>query len=267
MLGRRRRDRQQQQLAELDAFRHVRRAADEDVTRFGEELSALHFDTLTTELDDAMRADYQRALDAYEDAKGALADATSAPDVTGVTRTLADGRFAHACVLAAEAGAARPERRAPCFFDPAHGPASRDVEWAPAGGVPRSVPVCFRDAERLARGDQPEVRLVRLGDRRVAWFASGPTYSAWAGGWYAELVRDGRIEAERLTMTYAGSLPVQGGMQLPLAVAWTDPGAWSDGGMIGGHDFSGYGDSGGGDFGGGDFGGAGDGGGGGGDGG
>ncbi len=265
VLGRRRRHRRQRELAELDAFRHVRRAADEDVTRFGEELADLHFDTLGAVLDDATRADYQRALDAYEDAKGALVRSASAQDVTGVTQTLADGRFAHACVLAAQAGTPRPERRDPCFFDPAHGPASRDVEWAPAGGVSREVPVCFRDAERLARGDQPDVRLVRLGDRRVAWFASGPLYAAWAGGWYAELVREGRIEAERLTMAYAGTAPLPGqtGLQLPLAVAWSDPGAWSDGGMIGGHDFSGYGDGGG--FGGADLGG--DGGGGGGDGG
>lgn len=268
MLGRRRRDRQQRELAELDAFRHVRRAADEDVTRFGEELAELHLDTLGTDLDEAMRHDYQRALDTYEDAKAALARATSASDITAVTTTLADGRFSQACVLAAQAGSTRPERRPPCFFDPAHGPATRDVRWAPPGGVPREVPVCFRDAERLARGDQPELRLVRLGDRRVAWFASGPTYAAWAGGWYGELVREGRIEAERLTMTYAGTLPAQGAATgVPLAVAWSDPGAWNDGGMIGGHDYSGWGGGpGGGDGGVGDAGG-GDGGGGGGDGG
>lgn len=259
VLGRRRRDRKQRELAELDAFRHVRRAADEDVTRFGEELSGLHFDTLGTDLDESMRRDYQQALDDYEAAKGALAGSVTAPDVTQVTRILADGRYSHACVLAARAGTARPDRRDPCFFDPSHGPATRDVEWAPPGGVPREVPVCFRDAERLSRGEAPEMRMVRVGDRRVAWFASGPMYAAWAGGWYAELVRDGRMDAERLTMAYAAVLPAQGAGQVPLAVAWTDPGAWSDGGMVGGHDYSGggFGDGGGGFGGGGDGGGGG----------
>ncbi|GAA5115285.1 hypothetical protein GCM10023339_22130 [Alloalcanivorax gelatiniphagus] len=262
VMGRRRRERHQQQLAELDAFRHVRRAADEDVTRFGEELTELHFDTLAADLDDGMRDDYQRALDAYEDAKAALVRATTPGDVTGVTRTLSDGRFRHACVLAAQAGGVRPVRRAPCFFDPAHGPAARDVEWAPPGGVAREVPVCFRDAERLAAGDQPEVRLVRLGDRRVAWFASGPLYVAWAGGWYADLVQEGRIEAERLTMLYAVPQTGAAGAQLPLAAAWSDPGAWDGGGMIDGHDFTGYGGEGwgGGGDGGGGAGGGGDGG-------
>jgi hypothetical protein len=101
------RRRRETRLAALDEFRHVRRAADEDVTRFGEELAALHVETLLTPLDDAMRADYQRALDAYDEAKATLAGAASASQITAVTRTLADGRFSHACVLAA-----RDERRA-----------------------------------------------------------------------------------------------------------------------------------------------------------
>lgn len=265
MLGRRRRARRELELAERDAFRHVRRAADEDITRLGEELAGLHLETLGAALDDAMRADYQRALDAYEDAKASLARAASSTDVTGVTRTLADGRFAHACVLAAQSGVERPQRRPPCFFDPAHGPASRDVEWSPPGGVPREVPVCFRDAERLAAGAQPETRLVRLGDRRVAWFASGPLYAAWADGWYAELVQEGRFEAGRLTMAYVGPLHGSPHTQLPIAVAWSDPGAWEGGGTIGGHDYSGWdGGSGGAGLGDGGAGGGGDGGGGGG---
>jgi hypothetical protein len=192
MMGRRRRDRREVELAELDAFRHVRRAASEDVTVFGEELSALHFETLTTDLDDQMRVDYQKALDAYESAKRRLETSAAATDVTEVTRTLADGRFAHACVLAARDGVERPARRPPCFFDPGHGPASRDVSWAPLGGVPRDIAVCFRDAERLAAGEAPQVRMVRLGNRYVPWYASGPAYTAWAGGWYAELILDGR---------------------------------------------------------------------------
>lgn len=242
MIGRRRRERREQELAELEAFRLVRRAASEDVTVFGEELSALHFETLTTELDDRMRQDYQRALDAYEAAKQDLGRAGSPADVTTVTRTLADGRYSHACVLAARDGRERPERRPPCFFDPGHGPASKDVSWAPLGGVPRDIPVCFRDAERLAAGEVPAARLVRLGSRHVPWFASGPLYTAWAGGWYAELIVEGRADADRITMTYAGAAtPALGPHGAAAAVVWSDPGAWTDGGMIGGHDFSGYG--------------------------
>lgn len=255
-------------LAELDAFRHVRRAADEDVTRFGEELGELHFETLTTPIGETMREDYQRALDAYEDAKARLRAATSGSDVTAVTRRLADGRFAHACVLAARDGRDRPQRRPPCFFDPAHGPASQDVEWAPPGGVPREVAVCFRDAERLTAGEAPDVRLVRLGNRRVAWYAAGPLYLAWASGWYDEAVREGRMDAERLTMAYTTGVGTAGAGAVLADAGWTDPGAWDSGGILGGHDYGGGwsgGHDSGWDFGGGDAGGGGDGGGGGGD--
>ena len=264
MIGRRRRDRREVQLAELDAFRHVRRAASEDVTVFGEELSALHFETLTTDLDDQMRLDYASALEAYESAKVRLARSAVTTDVTEVTRTLGDGRYAHACVLAARDGADRPARRPPCFFDPGHGPASRDVSWAPLGGVPREIPVCLRDAERLAAGEAPRVRMVRLGNRYVPWYASGPAYTAWAGGWYADLILDGRAQADRITMSYTGAT-IGGTDGLVTGAEWADPGAWTDGGMIGGHDFSGWDGHGGGDFGGGDFGGGDGGGGGGGD--
>ena len=264
MIGRRRRrERREARLADLDAFRHVRRAANEDVTVFGEELSALHFETLAADLDDQMRLDYLKALDAYEAAKRGLEQSALASDVTEVTRTLADGRFAQACVLAARDGADRPARRPPCFFDPGHGPASRDVSWAPVGGVPRDIPVCFQDADRLAAGEAPRVRMVRLGNRYVPWYASGPTYTAWAAGWYADLILDGRLQADRITMSYAG-MTAAGSDSLLAGAEWSDPGAWSDGGVIGGHDYSGGAGPGGGDSGVGEFGG-GDGGGGGGD--
>ena len=88
------------QLRTAEVFRLNRHLADQDVTRFGEELMDLHVETMTTDLDPAMRESYQRALDSYEDAKGALAATTTPEDVTGVVRTLADGRFHLASVLA-----------------------------------------------------------------------------------------------------------------------------------------------------------------------
>ena len=105
--------RSERRLAAADTFRVARRATDEDVTRLGEELVLLHEETLATPLDPAMREDYQRALDAYEGAKSRLADAATSADITAITRTLKDGRFAQACVLARRdgrppAGATRP---------------------------------------------------------------------------------------------------------------------------------------------------------------
>lgn len=236
-LRRRAGTRRRERLRAAEVFRLNRHAAGEDVTRFGEELMDLHVETMTTDLDPAMREDYQRALDSYEDSKAALAAASTAEDVTLALRRLTDGRHAHACVLARRDGREPPQRRPPCFFDPSHGPASRDVTWAPPGGVERDIPVCFRDAERLAAGQVPAARMVRLGDRRVAWYAAGPAYQPWAAGWYDALVRDGRYDAERLTMMFVPGLAATGRLDMVLgAGAWSDPGGWSVDDLGVGHD-------------------------------
>ena len=117
------RSKQRAELAKASALRKPAKVAEEDVTRFGEELQELHIDTMTTELDAAMRQDYQRALDSYENAKTLLAEATVPEDISAVTKTLEDGRYAQACVLARQANEPLPQRRPPCFFNPAHGPA------------------------------------------------------------------------------------------------------------------------------------------------
>src|SRR3954452_8376705 len=71
-----------------------KRAADEDVTKFGEELQRLDIDVAGHPLDEAMQQDYQRALDAYEDAKSSL-NAVQRPDeIRHVTEILEDGRYA-----------------------------------------------------------------------------------------------------------------------------------------------------------------------------
>jgi hypothetical protein len=155
---------------EAEKFRQVRRVIAEDVTVFGEQLVELHIETLTTQLDDAIREDYQRALACYEDAKAALSAAQETSAVNAIEPVLNDGRFHLACVLARRDGEPLPQRREPCFFNPQHGPAVADVKWAPRDGVPRMIPVCGADARRLEQGLDPDVRLIRVGDRNVRWY-------------------------------------------------------------------------------------------------
>lgn len=166
------RARRERRLASLEELRQARRLLGEDVTVFGEQLSDLHVETLTTELDADMRRDYQRALDLYERAKGELAAAQDAAAVTSIEEVLHDGRFHLACVLARRDGEPLPQRREPCFFNPQHGPAVEDVAWTPPGGVERPVPVCRSDLRRITGGEDPEIRLVRVGDRYVPWYAA-----------------------------------------------------------------------------------------------
>jgi hypothetical protein len=269
-----RQSRAQLQQRDIDLAR-VSRVAEEDVTRFGEELQELHIDTLTTTLDQGMRQDYQRALDSYENAKALLAEAKQAEDVSEVTKALEDGRYAHACVLARQSGDPLPQRRPPCFFNPAHGPAQADVEWAPPGGVPREVPVCLADEERVKAGAEPDTRRVRDGNRMVPWYEGGPSYGAYANGYYGSYAMNGLFPGFLLGAMMTGwwgpaSMPAGGEDWSSGDVGGGDGGgtdAGGDGGDFGGDGggagdgggggdwFGGGGDGGGWDFGGGDFGG------------
>ncbi len=175
-----------EQRAELEQQVAVsRKAADEDVTRFGEELQRLDSDVVGHPLDEAMTQDYQRALDAYENAKSALAAVTRPEEIKGVTEILEDGRYAIACVKARVAGEPLPQKRPPCFFNPAHGPSTQNVSWAPAGGVAREVPACAADAERVLAGADPNIRTVQVGARRVPYWEGGPAYQPWMQGYYS----------------------------------------------------------------------------------
>ncbi len=162
-----------------------RRAADEDVTKFGEELQRLDVDVAGHALDEPMQQDYQRALDAYEDSKSSLDAVTKPEEIRHVTEILEDGRYAVACVKARIAGDPLPAKRPPCFFNPAHGPSSRDVDWAPANGALRAVPACPADAERVLAGADPYIRTVQVGAQRVPYWEGGQAYAPWAQGYYS----------------------------------------------------------------------------------
>ena len=79
-------------------------------------------------------------------------------------------------------GETPPERRPPCFFDPRHGPSSRDVAWSPPYGEERDVPACEADAQRVERGEEPQPREVERHGERVPYWQAGPAYAPFAGG-------------------------------------------------------------------------------------
>ncbi|WP_327244175.1 hypothetical protein [Streptomyces sp. NBC_01320] len=242
MVRRNRRRKAEEERAALDKLRIV---VDEDITAYGETLDRLDFHPAEAGADDAMRADYERALDSYESAKSAMEKAQHPSDVRGVTRALEDGRFSLAVLEARRTGRPLPDRRPPCFFDPRHGPSVADAMWTPSGGAPREVPVCGADEIRLRDGEDPLSRTVDTGDgRRRPYWEAGPAYGPWAGGYFG-----GGILPGLLVGTLLGSM-----LSSPAYAA--DYG----GGDFGGGDYAG-GDYSGSDFDASDFGGGGDGGG------
>ena len=162
----------------------VKKLAFEDITALGMELQDLDEDLAGQDIDKGARADYQRALDAYESAKFSGDYMTQPDEITNVTKILDDGRYAIACVRARVAGDALPARRPACFFDPRHGMAVEDVTYAPPGGVERDVPACALDAERIKSGAEPDVRQVMVGSQRVPYWEGGRVYAPYARGYF-----------------------------------------------------------------------------------
>ncbi|MEU5537118.1 hypothetical protein [Streptomyces sp. NPDC020362] len=252
LVRRSRRRRAEEQRAALDRLRVV---VDEDITAFGEELDRLDFHPAELGADDAMRADYERALDAYEKAKQFMADARRPEDVRAVTEALEDGRFSLAQLAARREHRPLPERRPPCFFDPRHGPSVTDDDWAPPSGAPRRVPVCAADAARLADGRDPVIREVDTDYGRRPYWDAGPAYGPWAGGYFG-----GGILPGLLVGTLLGGAMATPSYGADYGTGYGDFGGGYQGGDVSGADFD-PGDFGGGFGDGGGFGGGGDGGG------
>ena len=183
--ARRWRDRQELRRTQAEELEGVRRLADEDVTCLGEQLQRLDAEVAGHELDEATRLEYQKALDAYEQAQRAVPRITSAVEISKITDILSSGRYALACVQARVAGRPVPELRVACFFNPQHGPSVTDVYFTPPGHGTRIVPACAQDAARLANHEDPDVRKVRIGSRNVPYWAAGNAYLPYSEGYFA----------------------------------------------------------------------------------
>ncbi|MGW0820845.1 hypothetical protein [Streptomyces sp. NPDC002845] len=244
-----RRSRRMEEEERREALEKLRVVVDEDITAFGEELDRLDFHPAEPGADDAKRADYERALDAYDQAKSFMAAAQRPEEVRAVTQALDDGRFSLALLAARREGKPLPERRAPCFFDPRHGLSVADVMWTPPGGTERDVPVCAADRARLAEGQDPMVREVDTDSGRRPYWEAGPAYGPWAGGYFG-----GGILPGLLIGTMLGNMMATSSYAAVYGAGYGDFGAAGyEGGDVSGADFD-TGDFGGG-FGGGDFGG------------
>ena len=229
-------------------FAEVRAAAQEDLLALAEDIRAHDLDVELPGASAEAKEDYARALAMYERADRALDRAREPADLEEVTAAIEEGRFAMASAKARLAGQAPPERRPPCFFDPRHGPSSRDVEWAPPWGAPRLVPACEADAQRVERGVEPAAREVMVGGRPTPYWNAPPAYGPWAGGFFSGF--GGLFPGLLLGSMLGGALGPH---------VYMDNGEGFGGGHFGAGEFGGGafggGDFGGGDFGGGDFGG------------
>jgi hypothetical protein len=237
--------RRRSRAAQAQRIAALRGVLDQDVTQLGERLGA--FDLTDPRLDDAGRADLQRALDAYATASDVSARATTDTDVTRATSELEEGRYALACVEARMDGRALPSHRAPCFVDPRHGPSSDDVEWAPDGGAPRPVPVCPSCATTVRSGSAPAALEVDTPAGRQPYWRAGNDYAPYARGYYSSF--DSILPALFIGTMMASAFSMPAAAAAPMDSSGFGGGDFGGGGFGGGGDFGGGGM----DFGGGDF--------------
>lgn len=237
VLVRRRRQRQE--------LEQVRQVARDDLVALGDEIRALEVDVSMPGANSDAKGHYNDAVEIYQSAENGLARARRPEDLSPVSSELERGRYEMQVAKALLEGRQPPERRAPCFFDPRHGPSTRDVDWSPPGGTPRPVPACEADALRVEQGLDPDVRELDYAGRRIPYWAAPAPYTPFFGGFWGGFGGFG-----------GGFLPglLIGEM---LGGGWGDAG-WGGGGWAGdsgGGGLGDFGDAGGGDFGGGDFGG------------
>jgi hypothetical protein len=240
LVGRRKR-----RAREAAEFEEAKRSARDDLVALGDDIRALDLDASMPGVDAEAKADYDHAVARYTQAEAQWEAARRPQDLAPVGEALEEGRWAMASAKARFAGETPLERRPPCFFDPRHGPSTRDVEWSPPYGEPRPVPACEADAVRVEEGEDPQAREVEYGGRRVPYWQAGPAYAPFAGGLF------GGFGGGLLPGLLIGSM--LGGAMSPGTVHADDGGAGDFGGGDFGGGFGGGDFGGGGGFGGGDF--------------
>jgi len=233
------RRRAQAELAEVKA------AAHDDLIALAEDVQKLE---QPVEANPTAKREYDAALGDYDNATRSYDRAKQARELEGVASALEEGRYHMAAATALLAGRTPPERRPPCFFDPRHGPSTRDVEWAPPGGALREVPACEADAQAVERGLEPTSREVLAGGQRVPYWGAPAYFGPWAGGYFMPFGGMGFLSGLFVGELLGGAY---GGWGYGSWAGAGDPGGFGSWGAGGGGDFGGGMDFGGGDFGGG----------------
>jgi hypothetical protein len=241
----RRRRQTQSELAEVKA------AAHEDLIALADDVQKLEE---PVESNPHAKQEYTQALDSYDKATHSYDRARQPKQLEAVTSALEEGRYHMAAAKALVEGRTAPVRRAPCFFDPRHGPSVRDVEWAPPGGTPRKVPACEADAQTVERGAEPASWEVLAGGRMVPYWNAPPYFGPWASGYFMPFGGAGFLSGLFVGELLGGAYGGWGYGSWGGAGTSGGFGSWDSGG---GTDFGGGMDFGGGDFdgggGGGDF--------------
>lgn len=234
-------------------WEEVRSSAQDDLVALGDEVRSLDIDIQMPSVSEPAKQRYEQALQAYQRASEIFDRAKRPEDLAPVSETLEEGRYAMSCANALLAGKEPPERRAPCFFDPRHGPSTEEVDWSPPGGAPRPVPACAADAVRIKDGFEPHGRQVPVNGRMTDYWNAPRHYGPYAGGYFNGFGGGGLVKGLLVGSALGAGLGFGAAGLGEMFDGGDDGGGWGEGDGDGGDD-GGWDDGGGGDdFGGGDW--------------
>ncbi|MHB8692501.1 MAG: hypothetical protein ACYDHH_14780 [Solirubrobacteraceae bacterium] len=230
----------------------VRSSAQDDLVALGDDIRSLDVDIQMPGVTEDAKQRYGQALEAYQRASQVFDRAKRPEDLAPVSETLEEGRFAMTASKALLEGKPVPERRAPCFFDPRHGPSTEEVDWAPPGGAPRPVPACAADAIRIKEGFQPHGRQVSVNGRSVDYWNAPKHFGPYAGGYFNGFGGGGMLQGLLVGSVLGAGLGfgAAGLGEMFGGDGDGDGGGWGDGDGGDGDGGGWGGDGGGGDFGG-----------------
>lgn len=199
-LGLRRwRRRREERRVDAEVAEALRPALEEEVIELSATVGALP--ALPADASVEAGADVRRVLDLIEESRHRLDEPErmdTPEEAEEITTRLADARYLLTRLEALREGRPVPERTAPCFIDPRHGPSASRRGFAPEGGKEREVPVCAACAEVLDRGEEPTVRTLRInGKVRLYWEAERFSRPYVNGYWQRERFPDQQVQRTR----------------------------------------------------------------------
>ena len=182
-------------------------------------------------------------LDAGTDDGDGQSPMDTPDEVEDVVRRLADARFELVAIDALRRGQPVPQRSAPCFFDPRHGPSVAERPFTPEFGLERQVPVCAGCAEEVDVGRKPVPRTFSLsGVVKPYWQWDRYTRPYVNGYWQRHAFADQSVQRIRFAPSPAMSRPDEpgwGGIQFVWENDGGSGGSGGSGSSGGGRRFSG----------------------------
>lgn len=138
-----------------------------------------------------VRAEMQRALDAYYAATKVLDTDQGLADLAGALVLVDSGHDAVVAARASTLGYGVTPPAPVCFFNPLHGKSSIPVRWRRLGSrTSITAPACFRCAGAIRQRQEPDVLLDDSDGTPKPYFEVDPSRSVWSTTGYGALRQD-----------------------------------------------------------------------------